>query len=282
MRSKVKSHLRGIAAVMISLFPLLLQGQIEKQFADKYLKKLPGSFRASSGIVKYNMSAIYVNRDLYGNFTTKTMITGDYTRGFEGDTASWNNVYIAVSPDYSGSFGTGTKQSYMENFRYVPSEDTLKAEPFRNFPSNPDNILSRNLIWDMYSLEIYAWKYLDSLKLNKPYLVKDIGGQFNMAEIGKYTHYRIFVTWKGITEMNGNLCAVIDFTADDNIVEISMPQVSTRGTEQYWGTVILSLGTKLIEHAEMYSGTIQEIEVKGMKDKFLAKTIRELVVEKIR
>ena len=26
----------------------------------------------------------------------------------------------------------------------------------------------------------------------------------------------------------------------------------------------------------MYTGTIQEIEVKGMKDKFLVKTIREL------
>jgi hypothetical protein len=31
----------------------------------------------------------------------------------------------------------------------------------------------------------------------------------------------------------------------------------------------------------MYGGTIQEIEVTGMENKFLAKTIRELWVDKI-
>jgi hypothetical protein len=31
----------------------------------------------------------------------------------------------------------------------------------------------------------------------------------------------------------------------------------------------------------MYGGTIQEIEVKGLKDKLLIKTIRELWVDKI-
>jgi hypothetical protein len=31
----------------------------------------------------------------------------------------------------------------------------------------------------------------------------------------------------------------------------------------------------------MYSGTIQEAEAKGMKDKFLMKTIRELEIRKI-
>ena len=39
--------------------------------------------------------------------------------------------------------------------------------------------------------------------------------------------------------------------------------------------------TKIIEQAIMYSGTIQEIEVKGMNNKFLVKTIRELYLEKI-
>ena len=57
--------------------------------------------------------------------------------------------------------------------------------------------------------------------------------------------------------------------------------IKTKGTEQYWGTVIVSLKTKSIENGVMYSGTIQEIEVKGMKDKFLMKTIRELEISKI-
>jgi hypothetical protein len=54
--------------------------------------------------------------------------------------------------------------------------------------------------------------------------------------------------------------------------------MKTRGTEQYWGTVWVSLNTGLIGRAVMYSGTIQEIEVAGMDSKFQVKTIRELWV----
>jgi hypothetical protein len=39
--------------------------------------------------------------------------------------------------------------------------------------------------------------------------------------------------------------------------------------------------TKNIVNGVMYSGTIQEIEVKGMKDKLIIKTIRELEVSRI-
>ncbi|HOB84641.1 MAG TPA: hypothetical protein PK521_12845 [Bacteroidales bacterium] len=57
--------------------------------------------------------------------------------------------------------------------------------------------------------------------------------------------------------------------------------MKTRGTEQYWGTTWISLDTRQIEYSEMFSGTIQEIEISGLKDKFLVKTIRELRIERI-
>ena len=87
--------------------------------------------------------------------------------------------------------------------------------------------------------------------------------------------------WKGISEMNGQLCSIIDFNAVDNKIEVSMDMIKTKGTEQYWGSVLVSTKTMNIEHADMYSGTIQEVEVKEMKDKFLVKTIRELEIRKI-
>ena len=169
----------------------------------------------------------------------------------------------------------------MENFKYVPSVKMVQAEAFKDFPAALDNIYARNLIWDMMSFEIFSWNYYDSLKLNKPFIIPDIKGQFDMAEIGKYSHNKIILCWNGITEKNDELCAVIDFNAIDNKLEMSMDQIKSKGTEQYWGTTFVSLKTKKIEQAIMYSGTIQEIEVKGMKDKFLVKTIRELEVNKI-
>jgi len=280
-----KNLISAIAVLMLMtgfIFTSTTYGQSEKSVVNKYMKELPhGRPDFSGGPQKYRMTAIYTNRDLYGNFTGKMKISGDYTCGLENGMASWNNVSISNSSDFRGPFPEGVKQEYMENFKYVPSPDMIKEEAFRNFPVNPENVYSRNLIWDMYSIEIFAWNYLDSLKLNQPYIVPDISGQFDMAEIGKYYHNRILVTWKGITETNGSLCAVIDFTADDNLVEINMPMVKTKGTEQYWGTVLVSLTTRNIEYAVMYGGNIQEIEVSGMSDKFLVKTIRDLQVNRI-
>jgi hypothetical protein len=271
------------AAVLIIVFSVTVTGQSQKSVVNKYMKELPhGRPDFNDGPQKYRMTAVYTNRDLYGNFTGKTKVTGDYTCGLENGMASWNNVSIANSGSFSESFPEGVKQEYMEYFKYVPSSEMLNAEAFKTFPANPQNVFARNLIWDMYSIEIFAWNYLDSLKLNHPYILPDISGQFDMAEIGKYNHNKILVDWKGITEANGKLCAIIDFTADDNLLEIEMPMIKTKGTEQYWGTVLVSLTSRDIEYAVMYGGTIQEIEVSGMNNKFLVKTIRELEVNRIK
>jgi hypothetical protein len=134
----------------------------------------------------------------------------------------------------------------------------------------------------MGAIEGFAWDYADSLVLNRIYTVPDIKGEFQMAGIGSYSHKSIQVCWTGISYLNNELCAVIEYRAVDNMIKLAMDQINSRGTEQYWGTTWVSLKTKQIERAEMYGGTIQEIEVKGFNDKFLAKTIRELRVERIK
>jgi len=227
------------------------------------------------------MTAVYTNRDLYGNLTGKTMVSGDYTCGLPGDSSMWKNVYISSSNSFSEPFPKGKKQEYMENFKYFPSYKMIEEKAFKNFPKSIENIFARNLIWDMMSAEVFGWNYYDSLKLNVPYIIPNIKGDFNMAEIGSYSHNKIMLCWKGITEMNGQLCAIINFNAIDNKIELSMDQIKSKGTEQYWGTVLLALKTHYIEQCEMYSGTIQEIEIKGMKDKMLTKTIRELYIDRI-
>jgi hypothetical protein len=227
------------------------------------------------------MTAVYTNRDLYGNFMDKTKVSGDYTRGLENGFVKWNNIYISDSKNFSEPFPAGTNQEYMEDIKYVPSSQMLNAEAFKNFPAGPQSVFAKNLIWDMMTIEGFAWDYTDSLKLNRNYRIPDIMGEFNMADIGTYFHNEIQLCWTGISAMNDELCAVIEYRAIDNKVEISMAGLKTKGTEQYWGTVWVSLKTRLIESAVMYGGTIQEIEVTGLTNKFLVKTIRELWVDKI-
>jgi hypothetical protein len=280
MKKKLNSGCAGILISLLIIVPSIAKGQSERAVEKKYLSELP-KVQMAKTVQKYRMTAIYTNRDLYGNFTGKTMVSGDYTRGLLGDSSMWNNVYISSSNNFSDPFPTGTKQEYMENFRYIPSDKMMEEKSFKSFPKSVENVFARNLIWDMMSADIFAWNYYDSLKLNVPYIIPDIKGEFNMADIGNYSHNKIVLCWRGISEINGQLCALIEFNAIDNKLEITMDMIKTKGTEQYWGSILVSIKTKNIEHADMYSGTIQEIEVKGMKDKFLMKTIRELEIRRI-
>ncbi len=282
MKNRTVQILTGTLILTGILFPGVCYPQSQKAVAKKYLKELPHIVISNDGsLQKYRMTAVYTNLDIYGNFTGKTKVTGYYIRGFKNDSVTWENVSISNSNNRDEPFPAGVRQEYMENIKYVPTAKMVQPEAFKNFPSNPGNIFARNLIWDMLSFEIFGWNYFDSLKLNQPYTIPMINGEFDMAEIGKYSHNKIVLTWEGITEFNGEMCAVVGFNALDNKVEVNIDMVKTKGTEQYWGTILISMNTKSIEHGVMYSGSIQEIEVKGMKDKFNVKTIRELVVEKI-
>ena len=280
MKKKLNSGFAGLLISLLIIIPSVSKGQSEKAVVKKYLGALPKVERSKT-LQKYQMTAVYINRDLYGNFTGKTRVSGDYTSGLPGDSSMWNNVYISASNNFPDPFPAGTKQEYIENFRYIPSDKMMEEKSFKSFPKSIENIFARNLIWDMMSADIFAWNYYDSLKLNVPYIIPDIKGEFNMADIGNYSHNKIVICWKGISEINGQLCALIEFNAIDNKLELNMDMIKTKGTEQYWGTVMVSMKTKNIESAEMFSGTIQEIEVAGMKDKFLMKTIRELEIKKI-
>jgi hypothetical protein len=281
MKKKLNTGCAGLLISLLIIVPSIASGQSEKAVTKKYLTELP-KIRMSKTLQRYRMTAVYTNRDLYGNFTEKIKVSGDYTKGLPGDTAAWNNVYIGHSRKEDQPFEGEIKQDYMENFRYIPSGKMVEEkEAFKDFPPSLESVYAKNLVWDMLSFEIFAWNYYDSLKLNKTYIIPDIKGQFDIAGVGKYSHKRILISWKGISEIKGELCAIIDFDAIDNKIEFSMNQIKTKGTEQYWGTVMVSMKTKNIESAEMFSGTIQEIEVTGMKDKILVKTIRELEVTRI-
>jgi len=280
MKKKLNSGLAGLLMSLLIIVPSVSNGQSEKAIIKRYLRELP-AIPVSNAIQKYRMTAIYTNRDLYGNFIDKTKVSGDYTRGLENGFVTWNNINISASNKFSEPFPAGTKQQYMENIKYVPSPKMLDTEAFKNFPASPMSVFAKNLVWDMMAIEGFAWDHTDSLKLNRIYRIPGITGEFNMADIGTYSHTEIQLCRTGISAINDELCVVIEYRAIDNKIEMSMVGFKTKGTEQYWGTIWVSLKTRSIEYAVMYGGTIQEIEVIGMTDKFLVKTIRELWVDKI-
>jgi hypothetical protein len=280
MTKKLKTGISGLFFILFYVMASVANGQSDKALSKKYFSDFP-SLDISKRVSKYRMTAIYTNRDIFGKFIDKKKISGEYTRGLEDGFALWNNIFIASSSDFSKPFTRGERQKYMENFKYVPSSKMLESGAFGDFPSAPEAVFAKNLVWDMMMIENFVHNYSDSLKINITYTIPEISGEFEMEDIGNYSHTGIQICWTGISLVNGKICAVLEYRALDNKIELKMDQIKTKGTEQYWGTTWVALDDKQIEYAESYSGTIQEIEVTGIQNKFLVKTIREISVEKI-
>jgi hypothetical protein len=168
----------------------------------------------------------------------------------------------------------------MENFSYIPSQNILQESFFESFDNNPENIFVRTLIWDMYAIEIYAWDYFDSLYQNKTYLITDKGAT-DIAGIGIYDQRKIELNWIGISLMNNSICAIIEYRVFDNKLKVQTETIRSKGSECYWGKTWVSLENKQIEYAEMYSNTVQEMEIEGLTNKILLCTTRILKLERI-
>ena len=201
---------RYILLVVIGLLISSLYGK-EKGVAE-YLKELPENLELDNKTSqRYLMTADYYNRDIYGNFQNKSRIVGEYTRGLGDGFVKWNNVYLAHSDKLEEAFPEGIKQEYIENIKYVPSEKLLEESFFEKFPTDPNSMLAKNLIWDMWSIEDIAWKYFDSLKLNQDYIASESNQEIQLAGSGSYYSKSTKICWIGITRMNNEICAIIDY-----------------------------------------------------------------------
>jgi hypothetical protein len=257
-----------------------LSGQ-NKISIEKYLKGLPEDLElVEKSPQKYLMTAEYFNKDIYGNFSNKIKVTGEYMRGYKDKHVIWNNVYNSQSNSQTGPYNDKDRQDYMENFSYIPSQNILQESFFESFDNNPENIFVRTLIWDMYAIEIYAWDYFDSLYQNKTYLITDKGAT-DIAGIGIYDQRKIELNWIGISLMNNSICAIIEYRVFDNKLKVQTETIRSKGSECYWGKTWVSLENKQIEYAEMYSNTVQEMEIEGLTNKILLCTTRILKLERI-
>lgn len=82
MKKKLNSGFAGLLMSLLVIVPSVSKGQSEKAVIKKYFRELP-AVPVSITLQKYRMTAVYTNRDLYGNFTGKQKVTGDYTKGMK-------------------------------------------------------------------------------------------------------------------------------------------------------------------------------------------------------
>jgi len=240
---------------------------------------LPQSLELKDELQKYVVTTDHFNTDIFGNFFNKMRVKGEYTRGLENGKVKWNNCSVAMSMSRDAEFEQGTPLKYMEDFSYSVSEDMLKPENFTTFTEH--SAFAKNLVWDMMGIEGIGWVYLEKLTLNKPYKAGFFNGKMNLAGQGSFENKDMQITWTGISQRNGEQCAVIEYRTFNNPLEYAGEGMALKGRSHYWGTIWVSLEDKQIEHAVLYEDVVMEMNLPGQTSKQIMDAVREISFVKV-
>jgi hypothetical protein len=215
-----------------------------------------------SGPRTYRFTVDYYSANATGVVIHRERLTGDYTRGLANGEVEWRNVGDAQVDGATAPYPVAQKQDYMEGFHYSGVlTDTLKPEFFKSFPATA--FMERNLVWDTGMFETFGQKFLDKLKLNQPFhMVSD--QDVNLPDFGTFHNRDVVLEWVARSERNGQECALIDYRAFFNPLEIATGGMTIEGRSDYWGEIWVSLETRQIEYATIYEEVSGQMKIPGM------------------
>jgi hypothetical protein len=260
------------AASGLTVQPLLAQSASVPTSAVQTWDLPHGTIVNDSGPRTYRFTVDYNAANVTGEVVHRQRVTGDYTRGLANGHVEWRNVGVAEADGASTPFPLPQKRDFLEGFSYpVGSPDTLKPDFFKSFP--PTAVLERNLIWDTSMMEGFAQSYFDRLKLNVPLHVladQDI----NMPGVGTFHSRDMVLEWVGRSQRNGQDCALIDYRAFFNPLQIANGGVTIQGRSDFWGEIWVSLTTKQIEYATIYEEVSGQLKLPGQNTAQLLSVLR--------
>lgn len=209
----------------------------------------------------YRFTVDYQTANRQGAIVHRQRITGEYTRGLAGGEVAWRNVAQAEADGASGPFGAAQKRDFMEGLRYKNSlAVTMQPDFFRAFPATA--VFERNLVWDTGMIELFGQGYFDKLKLNQPYHAM-ADQSVLMPGLGTFHNRDVILEWVGRSYRNGQDCALIDYRAFLNPLEITANGMTLRARSDYWGQIWVSLKTKQIEYGTLYENVSGEMTLPG-------------------
>lgn len=235
-----------------------------------------------SGPRTYRVTMHHTVADTVGQVVQRQRVSGEYTRGLPGGYAVWHNVTVAQSNGPAEISGPGQKREYMEGFRYRSGSaglgQTFAPDFFKGFP--PDAIFERNLVWDMGMIELFGQDHFEHVELNVPYRV--ISGQdVNMPGVGTFWNRDVYLTWIGRSHRNGKDCAVIQYHAYFNPVDIANAGMTLKARSHYWGDIWVSLDTRQIEYATLQEDVLGEMTLAGQDAAQVVSVFRAGVFEPV-
>jgi hypothetical protein len=209
----------------------------------------------------YRFTVQYNSANSKGEMLRRQRLTGEYTRGLAGGEVVWKNVAQADAEGETAPFGAALKRDFMEGFRYVNDMSiTMKPDFFKGFP--PTAVFERNLVWDTGMIEVFGQNFFEHLKLNEPYHTP-LEQDMNMPGVGTFRNQDVVLEWVGRSQRNGQDCALINYQAFFNPLEIVNGGVNLKGRSDYWGQIWVSLATKQIEYGTLNENVAGELKLPG-------------------
>lgn len=257
---RVRTVLSTVGAVLVTALCPAARSQAQEPSDGTWT--LPhGITVKGAGTRTYTFVVDYNTANSKGEIFLRQRLTGEYTRGLPGGEVVWNNVTEATAQGGTAPFGAAEKRDFMEGFRYRNDLDsTMSADFFKSFP--PGAIQERNLVWDTGMIEMFGQNYFDQLKLDEPYHILSNQG-VKMPGLGTFHNHDVILEWLGRSKRNGHDCAVIQYQAFFNPIEISAGGMTMKGRSDYWGEIWVSLATKQIEYGTLYENVVAETQLRG-------------------
>lgn len=246
-----------VAAVVLAT----LSGLIDRALLAQTWTLPQGITVKDNGPRTYRFTVEYNTANRTGEIVHRQRLTGEYTRGLAGGEVIWKNVIQAEADGPTGEYGPGQKRDFMEGFRYRNDlAATMQPDFFKTFP--PTAVFERNLVWDTGMMEHFGQEFFGKLKLNEP-LHAGASQTENMPNVGVFQNRDIVLEWTGRSRRNDQDCAVIQYQAFFNPLEIVNGGMTLKGRSDYWGTIWVSLGTKQIEYGTLYENVMGEMTLPG-------------------
>ena len=209
----------------------------------------------------YRFTVDYNSASSRGDIYQRQRFIAEYTRGLSGGEVMWNNVTQATASGATAPFSFAQKRDFMEGFRYRNDLDsTFRPDFFKGFP--PTAVMERNLVWDTAMIEMFGQNYFDQLKLNEPYHAIS-NRDTDIPAVGRFHNRDVVLEWVGRSKRNGEDCALIEYEAFFNPLEIAVGGMTMKGRSDYWGQVWVSVATKQIEYATIYEIVMAEMKLPG-------------------
>ena len=260
---------------------LLISGcsPARKKSVDDYLSMKFGQVTSvTTDVQEYDFTMRLLQRDPVEGLTYSGQAVKASYYYINGDSVKWNNVTMSPVKDFSQEIPEGQRLAVFDGFSYkAGADDFLAADFYKDIPMELQD-WARMLVTDAVQMHEMGLVVADSLEFGKAYyppFMDDFDIEFEGS--GSFSSDRQKFTWSGLTEYNGEVCAVVDFESQFSMMNFETEHFSMKGRSMYYGVMYISLEDKQVEYSRMIEDVMRKLTPPGQ----IMNTQREVIFRKI-